>query len=578
MTTRPVFEFTVYGDDDETVLFSVSTARGHASPYLKQPTTYPEQEVDFAKGAASIGQVTVEVVDVPTDPADQDSGFVTSLLPTDAGYSALTGRRGLLTENIGGGAQTVIDGVIHAVRLLDTFCTYAFELRDIRERERKTRAFTRTDTPTILPRGVLNGYGVLVSGEKHPVPATEPLPGTFSAGGANSGTVTFTGGSGDEALRTLTPEMREALDSVVDVGFATLVFDRLKVLWRAAGSGGPYNELTELLYTAPIFPVSSRIYTTIDGVVQTLRLDNFRSGGVLPSDSQDVEVIVQYDGPVTEDWPLHVQDITAGEFLRNAYRGDYSDEPPLIRYDEAALLALDTPVLGRIKEPTADLRAWAEKHIYPIVHAAPTLDSDWQISPVTYLVPDDVESLPHLSNANTRAIGAGWYQSTEDVVSVVRVKYRREFASAVLEEDPDTVSSREIVAEHQVLESVGIVGERPLEIESDMLTAIGNDDGFPIDGGTPEETGVLVAERVTQMVKDRIALGGQYFDLLATRSDPDVEELRPGSWATVGVSWMPDYATGRRGLSRLAQVVRRRNIDPAWCALTLIDSPDRSAA
>ena len=49
----------------------VSTDPAHARPYLKAPTSFPEQEVDFAKGTASIGQVNIQVIDVPTVANDQ---------------------------------------------------------------------------------------------------------------------------------------------------------------------------------------------------------------------------------------------------------------------------------------------------------------------------------------------------------------------------------------------------------------------------------------------------------------------------------------------------------------------------
>lgn len=580
--TAPVYELTVFAEDDASVLFRVGTARTHSRPYLKVPQGFPEQEVDFAQGAVSIGQMTLHVVDVYA--TSQASGYITSVLAGAGGYSALTGHRARVTENTGGGL--VLDGVIRSIRLLDSWSAYEFEIRDIRERERKTRAFTRTDTPTILPRGVLNGYGIIVQPTPqvmYPVPATAPLVGTYSASGPNTGTVTFTGGAGDEAARTLTPAMREAFASTraTGLGGSTLLFDRFKILWRPiVGVITAYEELTDLIYYAPIFPQGTQIYTDGGtGIVQSLRLDNIISGGTLPDDGQDIQVIVQYDGPVTEDWPLHIQGVTAGELLRDLYDGVYSDEAPRIRYDEDALLALDTPVMGRIKEPADDLREWAEKNVYPVVHAAPTLDAAGRISPTTYLVPDDVGSLPDLSDANCRPLGGGWHQASEDIVNVVRVTYQREYASTEHAQDPDTISSREVIVEHQIPGSLDFIGERSLEISSSLLTAIGDEDGVPYFKGDPEETGRLVAERIAQMAMDRLALGGQYFDVAGSRADSDVEALRPGSWATVSASWVPEYATGERGASkRLAQVIRRVNLNAAWCALTLIDSPDRSGS
>ena len=62
-------------------------------------------------------------------------------------------------------------------------------------------------------------------------------------------------------------------------------------------------------------------YTAGRGIIFGLRVDNLVDSGTLPSHEQAVDVIVQYDGPVTEDWPLHIQYLTVGESRRNLYRG-----------------------------------------------------------------------------------------------------------------------------------------------------------------------------------------------------------------------------------------------------------------
>src|SRR5690606_25312138 len=92
--------------------------------------------------------------------------------------------------------------------------------------------------------------------------------------------------------------------------------------------------------------------------------------GPWPQDGQQVELLVVYTGPATEYYPFHFEG-TAGELLRNAYRGDYSATSPGIRYDEAAVLALTTPVRVRITEPVEDLRRWSEEHVYRALGAAP---------------------------------------------------------------------------------------------------------------------------------------------------------------------------------------------------------------
>jgi hypothetical protein len=585
-----VYVLTVYDDDDSTPLFDVSTDVGHARPYLKAPVGFPEQEINFAKGTASIGQVNVQIVDVPTTPTDQDTGYLTAQLPDAAGYSAINGHRAVLTENIdGGGATKVIDGVIRSIRLLDTFSSFELELRDIREREREAKAFTTTTTPTIVPRGVLDGYGtqftLFSTTYGYPIGPTKPLKALYRKAQANSGVfvIDFAVDGVKEQLQ-MTEPIRNALESVTELAGSpdVLVYDRWKVLWRDKVAGGAYTELEQVAHYHPDLSEQTNRITYLfltDGALNVVRVNNAISGDTLPSDNQICEIIVQYDGPITDEWRLHIEGVTAGELLRNLYRGDYSDEDPRIRYNSAALLALTTPVRLRLGEPVDDVRAWAEKNIYPIVHAAPTLNADGEIAPITYLLPDADESLIDLDDANCRPSGGGWSQASDDAVNVVRVKYERLYRVRSTDERgrqivalSDTLQSREVTVEHRIQASIDLLGEQVLEIESELLSTIGPSDGGPWTGDIADDLGARVAERVAMMATDRFALGGQYFALHCDRTDGDVEGLVVGSWVTVSVSWMPDYGSGERNLNRLAQVIGRRNLNGAWTALTLIDA------
>ena len=587
-----VYELTVFASDDTAELFDVSTDLAHARPYLKAPTGFPEQEIDFAKGTASIGQVNVQVVDVPTSATDQDTGYLTAQL-SNGGYSALNGHRAVLTEDIdGGGVTKIIDGVIRSIRLLDTFSSYEIELRDIRERERKTKAFATTTTPTIIPRGVLDGYGVqfVINGEAsgYPIGPTQPLEAIYRMDGAGNGGVIVIDPLIPAVLVKLqmTAPVREALESVSELEGSpdVLVYDRWKVLWRDLAAGGAYTELTQIAHTHPdLEETASRAGQLRSGAIHVLRVNNAISGDTLPVDNQVIEFIVQYDGPLTDDWRFHLQDLTAGELLRNLYRGDYSVEDPRIRYNEAALLALATPVRLRLGKSVDNLREWAEKNIYPITHAAPTLNADGEIAPITYLLPDAADTLIDLDDANCRPSGGGWSQASDDAINIVRVTYERIYRIRDLNEAGDKVAlsdqlqTREVTVEHRIQDSIDLLGEQPLEIKSELLNAIGTIDGGPYFGDFVDEQGARVAERITRMATDRFALGGQYFSLHCDRSDSDVEGLIVGSWVTVSVSWMPDYATAERNLNRLAQVIGRRNLDGAWLALTLIDAGTANA-
>lgn len=593
MATEPIYTLTVYEDDDTTVLFTVSTDPAAVDPekaYMKAPRDYAEQEVDFAKGAASIGQVTVEVVDVPTDPADQDTGWLTDLLADANGNSQCNGHRARLTEDFGSGPELIMDGVIRSVRLLDTFATYALELRDIRERERKTKSFERTTTPTVLPRGVLNGYGrpvpTLTGSTRHPVPPTRPIRATYFSTNANVGTLDLTEEIPDK--RRVTAAVRTALEHTapLDGVSGAYIFDRWKLLWKPRGSASAYTEITQLAHTHPSLPSGGGTGWQGEGTgtVLYMRVDNLVSGATLPTDEQEVDIIIQYDGPVSEEWPLHINDLTVGELLRNLYRGDYSNEDPRIRYDESALLALTTPVRARFTEPVDDLRAWAEKNAYPIAHAAPTLDSEGRISPVTYLLPDASETVPSLGDSTTKPVGGGWSHGSEDSVNVVTVSYFEDYLAAESETDEgaripveDRVRSTEVGHQSIDAASLALLGWNEIEIKSELLRAVGPSSLIPFFGDIVDQGALQVAKRAANALLDRFSCGGQYIEVMGLRSDSDVESIRVGSYRVLGQSWMPDYLSGTRGLSRLGQCVRRRNVNAAWCALTFVDAGSGAA-
>lgn len=580
MSISPVYTLTVYEEDDETVLFEVSTDPAHQAPFLKAFDNFPEQEIDFTKGAASIGQMNVQIVDVANEPLDQATGYMTGLLSDPTGGSQLMGHRVVAEQDIGSGKEKILDGVIKAVRLLDSYSAYELELRDIRERERKTKAFQATDTPTILPRGVLNGYGNALTTGRYPLPATEPLTARYRAEVATSGVIDYT--DANQVERTLTPPMREALESTAPLESdpATIVYDRWKVLWRNKATGGPYTTVDQIASRAHNV-IGRRAFVEGNGRIVYLVLNNSVSGAALPSDNEEIEVIVQYDGPVSEEWPLHIQDVTVGQLLRALYRGDYSDEDPRIRYEEAALLALRTWVRAIIKEPADDLRAWAEKHAYPIAHAAPALNADGEISPVTYLLPDATVTVPTLSDSNLRPAGGGWSHSASDAINVVHADYLRDYRVSPGEREGLALSdqlrsvTQPVTARHRA--SIALNGEQALKIETTLLRAIGNSDGSPIYGDSTDERGAKVALRISQQILDRFAVGGQYFAVEGRRTDADIEALEVGDYVIVGSTWHPDYNTGERGANRLAQVLGRRNLNAAWTSLTLIDAGSANA-
>src|SRR5690606_35592770 len=173
------YTLTVYQADDVTPWFEVSTDPAHPHPYLHPPGEYDQGEIDLLGGRALVGEIQVRVID-PQTGADQSERWITERLGipaghAGAGHSALNGRRGLLTQSDG---AVVLDGVVSGVRLSESFAGFYLSLRDIRERHRRVSLFSRTGTATVLPRGVLHGYGKLPGGGWL-IPPTQPLPAVW---------------------------------------------------------------------------------------------------------------------------------------------------------------------------------------------------------------------------------------------------------------------------------------------------------------------------------------------------------------------------------------------------------------
>jgi len=260
----PTYTLTIYEEDDETVLLQVSTDPAHQAPYLRAFDNFPEQEIDFVKGSASIGQMVVQIVDVANDPLDQATGYLTGVLADPSGRSQLIGHRALAEQDVGSGRETVLDGIVRGVRLLDHYSGYALDLRDIRERERATTAFETTSTPTVMPRGVLDGYGVTIptgpffgGSVTSPIPRTPPLVAVYHALSSSHGEVRLnrpldTPGNPLASL-ILTDPMREALDSTKPLSGSPdiLVYDRWQLLWRVGGSGSAYNVVPDVAAQHP---------------------------------------------------------------------------------------------------------------------------------------------------------------------------------------------------------------------------------------------------------------------------------------------------------------------------------------
>ena len=604
------WRLTVYESDDATQWFQVSTDPAHAQPFLFAPQQHSESEVDLVKGSSRIGQVTVRVLDRRTNPADQKTGYITARLANAGGDTALNGRRAHLEENPGTGYVTVMDGVVGGVSLDDNMVVYTLPVRDIRERERKTKAFTSaairtgtaiTQAPVVVPRGILAGYGrrTGLGANIAPwlVPPVKPITGTFRA---NIGAVEVARRSGAvpdypvwEQQRTvlagLEPErytlgaVRTNLDMAPAQAFKQdEPHPNVAVLWRPVG-GTTWTEIKVRHYD----PVLTRAATitdpktkeTKDGRIATHVAIVPATGnkGTMPADAQTVEVCVVYIGPPTASYPLAIEGTTFGGLLRDLYDGRYSEAAPRIRYDAAAVASLNTPVRALIEKSAEDMREWTEKHIYQPLGAAPALSENGTISPIRYALPEPTETLVTINDTNA-APDAAWEHSAGDAVNIVRVEYHRDYGS-VEATDPFGerangigIRTQPVIVEHRDQASIALLGEQDLEMRPATLRAVA---GWMI--GTlsflPElqdEIGHQLADARKRQIVNRFRFGGQHFRVKVRRSVS--EGWTVGQWALVQLSQFPDYVSGIRGSNRLAQIVSAKTLNGAWREFRLQDA------
>lgn len=606
----------IYDDDRETILWSVGTSPYHEHPYLLMPDSYGEQEVDVAAGAASIGTVSVGIIDPARLAGDQDSGWLTMRLAA-ATAANIRGRRARLRRFISEalGWQTIADGPAGTPTLDESYAAYTIPIRDTRETERKVRifdggggmaspvaggSFDPTGVKTLLPDAVWGGYGYDAETDTYLVDPATPITGTANLGNPEVPfdymfTVSVSGAP--LALRTITNAAWRAMDasSVEVLGVETfwdavethyrLRFRDLTLFWRGAGSGDPWTQLgsgtlildgirREEFSGSAGYQLANLVHSGPDGggnnrVVSSIMFGDTRGAAFLPTDGQAIELVVVYRGPPTKDLPVYIEGITAGQLATNVYAGLYSRRatdgavvPTGIRYDAAALAAMTDLVRFRLTEVVTDARDWLEKMIYAPTGWAPALDRFGAISPVSQVAPLDLTGLTTLHNGITEP--APNWNAGERIVNVLRFTYPREYRPT----DPaqattgDGLTTREIVVEWEDPISVERDGRQVLEIDGTAFAAIGTASAEPVLTTREDEAGFRLSQLRQLHVQNRYALGAPTISVAVMRTA--IPTHRAGDWVLLDLTWLPDYVTARRGLVALAQIVALGDLDCAW--------------
>lgn len=599
--------FGTLDDDGEVRIPCFSTAPTHPRPWLDWPKDAVGSSVDFFAGKAKIGQFNTLVLDKRSDAADQDTGQITAIL---GDYQGLNGLRDRLVYTDADGTSVVaIDGPISTPRMHSSYAGWEWSIRDENIRTRKVRAFDRTGMISVFPRGPLEPFGLLHTGQ-YAFPAADVFTGTYEADDANQGKVWAASGA-RQSERVLTSAMAEACKFVWDETAQANVLEHCEVRWREAGSADPWEVLTRM----PAYRAEStvrdrfgrRIYTHyVENELFETRVDSFKlhdpggderefkdvsiirairlrtGGGTLPADGQDVELQVVYMGPASTAYPF-LWEGTRGEFLAAAYSGDFSRDPLAVRYDAAAVGAFNMRCVARITKPTDDLLGFLEKEWFAPLAAAPTLNAEGEIAPRRYILPDENTDLLTLDGANV-APDPDFSHPDTAVLNRVSVEYPRLIPVDVRDDPVGEYSDgvgmyvRPITVSWEEAEngpSHERFGEQLLEIKSELMCALGKPDGTAAAGEATLEDGHLLAVERGKQAKDRYLYGAAVFPLRTLRSQTG--DLVEGDWVEAGPPWLPDYISGVRGMNRVAQVVGIEDIDPVTRVLQLEDGGDALA-
>jgi hypothetical protein len=322
-------ELTVYGDNDTTPLFSVGTDPAHANPFLQEPSDFAPSEVDLHHGRATIGWGSFRVID-PEVGVDKQQRWMTGRLGAGTGHSALIRRRVVWTEN----GAVRMDGIISSIALNDSFAGFTITVADVRDRAIDVPAFNRTETSTVLPRGIRHGFGKVASAQGlipdvWLVPPTEPLRATYEPIPDLSFIVPHgrfrLHGRPLDAKAAVDPRivLTDAMRQAARVGPAPPisfwspagVYDRVILCWRPVG-GGAWNEIRNMAaFPAPtngeLLEVRPGRVVTPDGAQDIEAVAGIRAntanGGTLPASETEVEVMLVYSGDVSEEYPLHIE-------------------------------------------------------------------------------------------------------------------------------------------------------------------------------------------------------------------------------------------------------------------------------
>jgi hypothetical protein len=634
-------EWIVFGDDDETPYYWASALYPYSTnPVLTLGEQMGESAIDLVEGRSTIGQINVRVLDRRLTPADQASGHLTAGLAED-GRTTHIGRRGLRrrwvedeTDERGGYFHVLLDGMVGGVQLEADHVTYSHPLRDLRERERKQRAFTRTDGWSFFPPGPRAAWGD--TGDGYLLEPVEPLrayyqqftpwppSGPYGTSGRlqlfqnhwvnyptsnhfheevqwresvlESSMSTVAGNEGPGSFWAWDGQVAEDYEEWVGDLYRH-EWPNVRILWRRIGETEWHTEEISML-----LPESSPVSLfgggwtgwgtpTASGIVEetgepgrgVLFVNVHAPFGLGESHqllaNEQIEVLLAWGGPPSPDNPLHLEGMTAGELLAALYDGEHS-EPGAhpIKYDAVQVATLTAPVLARLTKPIEDIRQWTEDHIYKPLGYAPALRYTEDYGYIFPVRLDPIEAdadLPEIDNATVIPDGSEWSQESGSAVNLARFVYPRFYVPEDdwIEVGPDGIAVRTITRERLDAASAKLIGEAVWEVGDSSDPSIFGAIGTPQGtqrSDVPEETAAGLLRERWDVFRATRLYGAQRWTMPCHWSAS--KDFQVGDEVRVSVPWWPDYQTGRRGMDRVGIIVSIADPDYGTRVVTVEDA------
>ena len=618
--TTPFGGAIVDPDTGEILQALYSTHPDHPRPWLAPIVEAADSSINFRDpGSSIIGMLRLEWNDQPTIDGDQDSGHFTSIMHV-RGKDRIVGRRVVVRQQAADGTWAILmDGPMSGPELTEDKAGYWTNAKDIRERERALRLFTRASSTSLFPAGVVKPYGVMQYRDSSMslrklvlVPETDGHPGLTENIGASLGLyqarikldipkVGWTEWSADNLARL---QAYGRPIPVYEQGGYRDVHDGVVVEWKPE-AGGEWKRLERMpvmMFLSIFSGEAPNVFQTTDGTIDIFTNPNASQRALryvvmnsfnpddLPAHNARVKVRVIANLAPTDDVPLWGEG-NLGQLLKDAYDGKYSEPgAPTIRYNPDAMQRLiDRNFLGRWKIPelASNGLAWLGEHVYKVIGYAPALDEQFRINPVSGELPSADDDVTEFNDNNTEP-GAGWRRGPEDIVTRVTFSYQRDY---VIPNDPANPRStyERMRQVDQPLERIhanaSLHGERTVSFKPETMRAVTADPGG--SKRTPEgvvETGRETGERRANDLMDRFSDGTPrttavsfmdqvtIFDPLLNGGLGGVRRARVGDWGKVSLSWLPDPVTGRRGCNRMMQILAMRPLDGIAAEYDLADA------